>query len=111
MAVWPTTLPECPLLSGRTLAPTENKLVTQMATGKPKIRILYTAVPNTHSIRLVLTKAQVSILKSFYQSTIEFTWIDPLTRAAATCRILSVPTYNPVGFELYSAEFPLEVTL
>lgn len=111
MAVWPTTLPQTPLIKGRNIDPDENRLVTKMATGAPKIRILYSSPRDKYTIRLVITTAQVSILKAFYSSTIEFTWVDPLTKAAANCRILNRPTYSPVGSGLYATVFPMEVVL
>ena len=111
MAIWPTTLPQNPLLKGGNRDPDENKLFTKMATGSPKIRILYSAVRDKHAIRLILTTAQVSILKAFYNSTIAFTWIDPLTKAPANCRIIGKPTYEPVGYEKFSGTFTLEAVV
>ena len=110
MSSWPTSLPQTVLVSGKSGKQLDNRIVTSMETGKPKIAIRYTAVPTNYNVRLVLTSAQVDTLMAFYNTVIEFDWVHPRTNNAATCRILTTPTDSQVGRDLYNVTFQLEVT-
>lgn len=118
-AVWPPSLPS-PKVDDLTESAVELGLRTSMDAGLPKMRRRFTAAPRPISCSLVLTRAQVATLDTFFVDTLEggtgtFDWIDHRTGDDAVYRFTARPQYRPraprqaVGTEIWRATLELEI--
>lgn len=91
---WPSDLPQTPYSdeNGQSpmYAPTDNTIRTSVDVGPPKLRRRYTAVVEPCTLNFQMNEAEIAILKTFVQDTLQdvlpFTWIDFRTGGAATYR-------------------------
>ena len=114
MASWPTTLPIYPKLRGYSESSETNVIRSPVDIGPAKLRSRYTTSVKIFSTSFLLTAAQFATFETFYETTIDygalsFDWFHPRTRAAATCRIKTVPTYTPQGRDFWVVAFELEI--
>ena len=114
MATWPTSLPTHPKLRGYAESAETNVIRTPNELGPAKLRSRYTTSVKLFSMSLVMTAAQFATFETFYESTISygaesFDWVHPRTRAAATCRIKTVPSYTPQGRNVWVVSFQMEI--
>ncbi len=80
--------------------------------GKMRFRRRTTGVDYRYSFNLLLTKADVALLKTFYETTLlggtgEFTWTCPDDAATKTVYFETLPTFTDsefVGFRIASIE-------
>lgn len=80
LPVWPISLPQNPFGNDDPIyTPVDNVLATQMQ-GAVKRRPLFTAVPETLAVKLMLNAAQRDTLRAFLKDTLgyvlPFTWLD-----------------------------------
>lgn len=115
MAVWPLGLPQYLSPNSYSERTASGTAITQMDAGPPKFRNRYTAVPTFISGTMLLSSAQVTILKDdFYRDTLSngslrFTWVHPRTQAAATMSFLGEPQISAVGPVLFQATLQLMI--
>ena len=114
MASWPATLPQKPLSEGFTEQALPNTIRSEMDIGPAKLRQRYTATIRNYGMRLLLTKAQIATLETFYDATLAsgtatFDWSDHRTGSAAVYRFLSRPAYQPASAEYWYTDLALEV--
>lgn len=118
-AVWPPSLPS-PKVDDLTESAVELGLRTSMDAGLPKMRRRFTAAPRPISCSLVLTRAQVATLDTFFVDTLEagtltFDWTDHRTGDDAVYRFVSKPQYRPraprqaAATEVWVATLELEI--
>lgn len=86
--IWPAALPQNPFgASDPVYTPADNILATTMQ-GATKRRPLFTAVPETLTVKLQLSPTQRAVLRTFLKDTLgyvmPFTWIDFRTGQPAT---------------------------
>jgi len=113
MASWPSLLPQIALddYQESTEAVT---LRSSVDVGPPKLRPRYTAEITRFRFSLILSKAQVATLETFYSATVNygsepFDWIHQRTKAAASLRFVGRPTYSNAGGIYWRTELDLEV--
>lgn len=115
MAVWDASLPQYVDASGYTEKEPTGKIETQMDTGRPVMRSLYTAVATECSFTLTMTNEQVTTFKYFYRTTcangtLPFTWIHPRTYDSATMRFLGeYPSIVYKAYNTYAVSFTVEI--
>ena len=121
LPVWPSTLPQR-LLATLTRKRQPGKVRSPMDTGPAKQRARFTAVTEMFDgAAEIMTGAQLATFKTFYNTTLghgalSFTWVDPITDAAATLRFgegepeetLLVPDATP-NARVYRVTLPLEI--
>lgn len=95
-ALWPTSLPQDPLIAGLTEDPGTVTIRTAMATGPAKLRPRQSVPVGKWPVGLKLDAAQVTTLLDFYQDTLghgslPFDWHNPRTNSVATLRFLEAP--------------------
>src|SRR3546814_13803126 len=95
MADWPASLPQS-LLATLTRKRQPGKIRSDMETGPAKQRARFTAAVRRYEGSLLLTGAQLTTFTTFYDDTLgqgaaSFTWIDPVTAAAATTGFVEEP--------------------
>lgn len=101
-ATWPTTLP-APAADGSAqyAALVEPVLATSMETGAPKRRRRFTAVPESATLTLKLTRAQIAVLRTFVVTTLQdvlpFDWLDFRDGTAATYVFQKRPTAQSIA--------------
>jgi len=113
MTAWPVTLPQYPLQEGYSETARKNAIRSQMEQGPAKTRKRYTAAVRRFGITLFMTTAQVEIMDAFFEDdlafgSLSFTWVNPRTQAAATCRIINEPAYVPSGPN-WKVQFEMEI--
>lgn len=101
MAVWPSTLP-CARANTFQEGVPDNLIRTQMDTGYAKVRRRSTVTTYPISFSLVLTYAQVGILKNFYINDIadgadSFDYTHPLSGDALTVRFTQAPSFVDIN--------------
>jgi hypothetical protein len=89
-ASWPSTLPQEPF-AGYTKTRLPNIVKSDNDSGPPKIRRRSTKAREIFKMAMELTGAEVAIFEAFFRDDLEdgtltFTWIDPVTDAAAEFR-------------------------
>lgn len=93
MALWPASLPQNVEISGYKEQPGAVVIRTQMDAGPAKQRRRSTARAKPITIQLQLDATQRAAFIAFHENDIadgalSFTWVHPVTRAAATVRIV-----------------------
>lgn len=120
MPTWPATLPQT-LLRTLTRKRQPGKIRSQMDTGPVKQRTRFTATTKMFDASLIMTGAQLTTFYTFYEDdlghgALSFTWVDPITDAAATLRfgdgepedLLLVANDDP-DVRQYQVTLPLEI--
>lgn len=92
MPDWPSSLPQTPLISGDSETLENNIIFSQMDQGPAKYRRRFTAGVQKFTASFVLTSAQVTTFKTFFDDSIAqgastFTFTNPRTDASETFRI------------------------
>lgn len=111
---WPNTLPAAPLVEGFHETPGQTAVRTQMEQGPAKVRRRTTAGVDSMSLLLLLSKAQVATLESFFSDTLAggalgFAYTHPRTGLSVTCRFTAPPQYTPTNGNYFKAALSLEV--
>lgn len=112
MPAWPT-LP-APLINTFSESPPNNILRSSMDRGPDKIRRRTTANVRPIQFTMILTKAQVATLETFYVTTTtsgaaEFTYTHPRTAATVTARFVEPPAYTDINGLVFSVAISLEI--
>jgi hypothetical protein len=111
---WPSSLPQYVQESGYEETPPSNRIETSMDAGPAKIRGLSTVKNYTFSITLLLTRAQYTAFKTFYDTTtkegkVPFNWVHPVTRESVVFRFRSPePRYTGAGGDIFRVSMKLE---
>jgi len=114
MSVWPITLPAYPLTEGFREKMPENILRTDMEQGPAKLRRRTTAGVRGMEMSYLMSKAQVSALETFYNSTLaggvfDFSYTHPRSGATLDCRFVKPPQYTAQDADLFKVDIVLEV--
>jgi hypothetical protein len=112
MPSWPS-LP-APLANGVQESFADNLHRTPMDIGPAKVRRRTTANPRPLSFNMLLSKAQLSTLETFYNSTVSggalaFDMTHPRTGATVSCRFLQPPAFSSVNGLYFTVSVSLEV--
>lgn len=112
---WPTSLPQQLRVQGFGQTPLSGTIRTETAIGPAKLRQRYSAVPEDVRGTLLITKTQVTTLRTFYKDTLlsgsqPFNWVDPIDGSTVEMRFKEAITYESVGNDLYIARLTLEIT-
>ncbi len=118
--IWPAGLPQAPLVRGHNQKDESRTQRTKMDVGPAKLRPRATAWVELMAIELVLTRAQVALLKTFFRDTskagsLAFDWKHPETAAAVEMRFTDEPTFSPraprqaAAAEYWTVSFGVEV--
>ena len=104
MASWPVTLPQYVDQDSFSETIQDPVIRTAMDSGPQKARLRYTAVPEQYTIAMTLTSDQRTAFLTFFKATIhygvdEFTWVHPVTQAAAYCRFTAPYNLVPDGLD------------
>jgi hypothetical protein len=116
MALWPTSLPQTPLL-GYSESGGSSTIRTTLDVGPAKTRRRYTAAPVNYAFSLHLSGAQLSILDTFYETTtgfgsVPFDWVEFRdTTTSASYRFLSRPVARALGNNQWRANISIEKML
>ena len=113
MAVWPAGLPQISLASGFEERADSVLIRSSVDVGPAKVRPRYTTEVKRYTVPLLLTKAQVATLETFFTVTIvfgslTFDWVDQRTGASATLRLTNRPSYIEAGPGYWSTQLELE---
>lgn len=99
-SAWPNTLPQQMLTDSFTMGPRPNAIAFAPELGPPMMRRRGTSAPTDVTGDILLTVAQWSLLLAFFQTTLKetdiFTWINPITLAAVTCKFAGPPVIKTV---------------
>ena len=111
--VWPTTLPQNVLLNGYQETFPDNTIRVSMGTGPSKTRKRTSVNVAPFSCQLLLTSAEVDILKTFYtddcaDSALPFDWEHLRTGVFATYKFIGPPVITSTS-SLFTATFGLEL--
>jgi hypothetical protein len=112
MASWPS-LP-APLINTFKESVPDNILRTQMDRGINKVRRRTTANARGIQFTMLLSKAQVATLETFYVTTTssgadEFTCTHPRTAATVNARFTQPPSYSDVNGINFRVEIAMEI--
>lgn len=117
-AVWPVGLPTAPLVASYSQVDTDRVIRSSMETGPAKVRLRTTAIIETCSVELKMTRLQVAILLSFYRETClggaaAFQWRHHQTGNLIDYRFTGPPECRPLaprqsGSEYWAVGFRLE---
>ncbi len=114
MVAWPAGLPQSPLIAGFEEEVPDIALRTEMDSGPDKLRRRFTASVRPMKYPLILTKAEVATLDTFYVATLQagtlsFTHTHPRTAAAISIRFTKPPKYQPFKDDLWSSILDWEI--
>lgn len=113
---WPTTLPQAFLVEGYEEQKQDTRIRSIMDSGPAQTRRRFTAALEFFRGRLILTKTQMTLLKTFVDVTTNggtsvFEWKHPTTGEIAEFLFLDLPIYRPAGGDYWYASFTLEKQL
>jgi len=116
MAVWPTTLPQSPLVNSYSRTQESQVVRTPMETGPAKQRRRYTKPLENMNVELIMDKDQLSTFVDFHDNTLgggadKFEWKHPVTGDTQNFRIVqeSEPfTIEPIHQDLFRVSFKME---
>ena len=114
-AVWPASLPEYVQVAGYGEVFAKNSIATPNDMGPPDVRPRGTAALEQIQFGAAMSGAQVSTLKTFYDTTLSygtkpFDWVHPRTRADRTFSFLGTPpTVSAVGPDEFQVSFTLHM--
>lgn len=112
---WPITLPQALLINGYAEAPANTSLRTAMDAGPAKVRRRFTAGVRPISGQIIVTTAQLAILKTFYNITsqsgaLRFNWNDPLdSTTGVEMRFAAEPNWVPISGSKFQVSLDLEI--
>lgn len=111
---WPTTLPQKLRLFTFNEGLQNGAVRTSMDAGEDFVRQRFTAALEFHSGDMVMTTAQLAILKTFYRTTTLqgsqwFDWLHQVTGVAAEYRFLAPPSIRPMSGDKWQVEMSFEV--
>jgi len=114
MQEWPITLPIYPLVDGYAEAAPNIVLRTKMDQGPDKVRMRSTAGVRQLHLKFLLTKAQATLLDTFYYETLaggadRFLYTHPRTDEEVACRFVEPPEYVSVNGNYFRVSAFLEV--
>jgi hypothetical protein len=112
--VWPVSLPQDFLRNSYQSAAAENRIRSQPDTGPAKVRRRSTANVRPMAGNMNITDAQLTALKTFYDTTtlsgsLPFTFPDPETAATLLVRFDGVPGWSYVSPDVWLVMLKLEV--
>jgi len=113
IAAWPSTLPQCPILTGWDETPQTNVATFSPEVGPPKYRRRSTAKAWLSDTTWRMTSAQVATFKTFYETTIAdgslpFTWAHPITKVTYNwCFTKQAPKIQRVAPAVHTVDFQL----
>lgn len=123
-AIWPVGLPQAPLVRAYSQRDESRVIRSQMETGLAKARPRSTAIIEVCTIEILLTRAQVAILKNFFRDTLAggalpFQWKHFQTGNLITGNLIDYRFKEPpetrpraprqaTGTEIWVASFQLE---
>lgn len=112
---WPLALPQSLPLEAE-LTPRENRIVSEMGVGPPKMRPVpgSEATPDDLTFSMVLWNDQASALREFWRSSgsLVFDWKDPVTDETRSFRFAERPKLKVIaGGESNSAKWVASVHL
>jgi len=89
--LWPTTLPQEPLVEGFSGTPQNTLIRTSMDAGPEKVRRRFTAASEYYTVSWIMTDAQFTTFRGFFNDTIaggseEFEMKHPITGETALVR-------------------------
>lgn len=102
-AAWPATLPQYFQEQGYSESPPDQRLESNVDSGPPKTRRRYTNNYRPIQGTIWCTEDQWEDFETFYDvdlagGVLPFTWVHPITRAAATFKFRGQPPrYTPFG--------------
>lgn len=113
MAAFPPSLPP-PALGSFTESPADNSISTSMDIGPAKKRRRSTVAPKPMAFTLLLTRAQVATLFTFYETTTfsgvdSFTIEHPRTLATVTARFTAPPSCREREGVIWDTSISLEI--
>lgn len=111
--LWPTSLPQRPLVDNYQREARDTSIRTKMDVGPDHVRRRYTAIVYEINVQLLLTATQLATLRAFVDvdlkgGSLRFDWVEAETGAAATFRIIGQPIYTSISGTLYNATMSLE---
>lgn len=114
MATWPGTLPADFLETGFSESPPDLLIRTKMDQGPAKVRRKASAGPRPIAGSVAMKSEQVEIFDAFYVTTlmsgsIRVDWTHPRTGVTVEFRFTAVPTYQPMGGDMWRVQVELEV--
>lgn len=91
MPVWPTNLPQCPLMDGFTQELPRLSITTEMDAGPAKVRRRFTAGVTKYTLSFILTSTQLSDFQNFFLNetfggSVPFDMPDPIGGATVQMR-------------------------
>lgn len=83
--VWPTTLPQCPILNAFTEQRQRNVAAFAPSVGKSRMKLRSTAARVSTSVAYRMTNAQILAFNTFYETTLAhgsmpFDWAHPVSK-------------------------------
>lgn len=114
MAVWPASLPQCPLASSYSETPQRQTLRSQMDAGPAKVRRRFTAGTTDLAYAVNLTPAQVQTFEAFYDDdtdagALPFDMPHPRTGTTVTVRFKGPYELTAIGGLYYRLSLTIEV--
>ncbi|MFA7287328.1 MAG: hypothetical protein WC055_00465 [Melioribacteraceae bacterium] len=102
MATWPATLPQLPLEAGYSESTIDTSIRTSMDVGPAKVRRRISAGTRDHQMQFIMTSAQLSDFKTFYETTLlsgslSYTWDHPRSGTNYSWRIKKAPQWSKQG--------------
>lgn len=114
-AVWPVSLPQEPLIQGFARSIIDDTLRSDVDSGPPEARPLYTGNHTRMTIQQLLTSTQRDALLTFYRTTLahgslRFKWSHTQTGGVVKEHFfLSMPQIEPVSYDTWRATYELWV--
>jgi hypothetical protein len=114
MAVWPAGLPQYVEQDGFSEKPANLGITFRTDSGATLSRQLHTAGSDSFTFKMFLTTAQTATLRTFYKDTVagealSWTWLHPITGAAATFYFVGALNFRAVGGTNFHATFAAEI--
>jgi hypothetical protein len=114
MATWPSALPNDPLKQAYEETFQDQTLRTKMDAGPDKVRRRFTAGARYFRMPLRLTKDQVEIYLTFWETTLSagslpFDWTHPRTKGAAEFMFMGPPKISDAGGNKFLADANMEI--
>lgn len=116
LATWPITLPQVVDHEGFEHSFSVSSRRTEMDSGVPFQRPLYTFVPPKFTGQILLDYSQLETLRVFWEDTLafgtqKFNWVNPLNDQPAVCRFVSTepPSISSQGGGTFIATLNFEV--
>lgn len=114
MTDWPSDLPDEVLRDGYSETIVDRTIRTANDAGPENSRPRYTSTMTDFTVSQFLTSAEVAILLTFHDTTLEggslsFDWIHPRTLAPATFKFKSPPRLTPTEWDDWHMAYDLRL--